>query len=117
MTRWLEELADFDYEVVHHPGKQHQNADALSRKMCKQCGTLVGGKEITLEAQLNAIDVSVTQSILPIWSNREIKEQKTQDSYIKILGDGCSAIFSHIDFNLVSSGSYNHCGLKERICC
>ena len=44
MTRWLEALAEFDYEVVHHPGKQHQNADALSRKMCKQCGTLGGGK-------------------------------------------------------------------------
>ena len=82
MARWLEALAD---EVVHHPGKQHQNADALSRKMCKQCGSQVGGEEITLEAQLNAVDVSATQSILPIWSNREIKEQQTQDSDIKIV--------------------------------
>ena len=46
-------LAEFNDEVVHHPGKQHQNADALSCKMCKQCGTQVGGEEITLEAQLN----------------------------------------------------------------
>ncbi|KAL5515368.1 hypothetical protein EMCRGX_G000526 [Ephydatia muelleri] len=85
VARWLEALAEFDYEVVHRPGKQHQNADALSRKMCKQCGTQVGGEEITLEAQLNAVDVSATQSILPIWSNREIKEQQTQDSDIKIV--------------------------------
>ena len=85
VARWLEALAEFAYEVVHRPGKQHQNADALSRKMCKQCGTQVGGEEITLEAQLNAVDVSATQSILPIWSNREIKEQQTQDSDIKIV--------------------------------
>eukprot|EP00731_Ephydatia_muelleri_P024436 Em0016g707a len=39
VARWLETLAEFDCEVVHRPSKQHQNADALSRKMCKQCGT------------------------------------------------------------------------------
>ena len=117
VARWLEALAEYDYEVVHRPGKQHQNADALSRKMCKQCGTQVGGEEITLEAQPNAVDVSATQSILPIWSNREIKEQQTQDSDIKIVRGWGSAIFSQIDVSLVSAGSYNHCGLKGRICC
>ena len=69
MARWLEALAEFDYEVVHHTGKQHQNADALSCKMYKQCGTQVGEDEVALEAQLNAKEVSATQSILPIWSN------------------------------------------------
>ena len=54
MDRQLEAFAEFDNEVVHRPGKQHQNADALSRKMCKQCGTQVGGEEITLEAQMYA---------------------------------------------------------------
>ena len=38
VARWLEQLAEFDNEVVHHQGKQHTNADALSRGMCKQCG-------------------------------------------------------------------------------
>ena len=84
MARWLEALAHFDYEVVHHPGKQHQNADALSRKMSKQCGTQLGREEISLEAQLNAVE-SAAQSILPIWPNRKIKEHQTQDSDIKII--------------------------------
>ena len=29
MAKWLEALAEFDYELVHYPGKQNQNADAL----------------------------------------------------------------------------------------
>jgi hypothetical protein len=31
VQRWLEILADFDFEVVHRAGKAHANADALSR--------------------------------------------------------------------------------------
>ena len=36
--RWLEVLEEFDFNVCHRPGRQHVNADALSRKPCKQCG-------------------------------------------------------------------------------
>lgn len=36
--RWLERLSEFDFEIIHRPGRQHGNADALSRKPCKQCG-------------------------------------------------------------------------------
>ena len=31
LARWIERLAVFDYVVTHRPGKQHVNADALSR--------------------------------------------------------------------------------------
>ena len=31
LARWMEELSQFDMSVVHHPGKYHINADALSR--------------------------------------------------------------------------------------
>jgi len=31
LARWIERLAVFDYTIVHRPGKQHVNADALSR--------------------------------------------------------------------------------------
>ncbi|KRY27736.1 Retrovirus-related Pol polyprotein from transposon [Trichinella spiralis] len=39
VARWLEKLAEFDFEVVHRPGKKHQNADALSRRACRECGS------------------------------------------------------------------------------
>ena len=31
VARWLETMAEFQYEVIHRPGKQHCNADSLSR--------------------------------------------------------------------------------------
>ena len=31
LSRWILELSQFDMVIVHHPGSQHMNADALSR--------------------------------------------------------------------------------------
>jgi len=36
--RWLEILEEFEFDICHRPGRQHGNADALSRKPCRQCG-------------------------------------------------------------------------------
>jgi transposase InsO family protein len=36
--RWLEILEEFNFTVEHRPGAKHGNADALSRRPCKQCG-------------------------------------------------------------------------------
>ena len=38
LARWMEHLQQFQFEIVHRPGRQHQNADALSRHPCNQCG-------------------------------------------------------------------------------
>ena len=37
MARWLERLQEYDFDIVHRRGRQHQNADSLSRLPCKQC--------------------------------------------------------------------------------
>ena len=42
LARWLEMLQEFDFEIVHRKGRLHNNADALSRIPCKQCGRLEG---------------------------------------------------------------------------
>lgn len=46
---WLEKLQEYNFSIVHRPGKKHMNADALSRLLCQQCsiafhngGALVG---------------------------------------------------------------------------
>ncbi|KRY03530.1 Retrovirus-related Pol polyprotein from transposon, partial [Trichinella patagoniensis] len=40
VARWLESLAELDFEVEHRAGRLHGNADALSRTSCAQCGRL-----------------------------------------------------------------------------
>ncbi|KAL7857234.1 hypothetical protein SRHO_G00161330 [Serrasalmus rhombeus] len=36
LARWLEKLAEYDFQVVHRPGRHHQNADVMSRRPCRQ---------------------------------------------------------------------------------
>jgi len=38
VARWLEVLGTYDFEIQHRPGLRHNNADALSRGPCRQCG-------------------------------------------------------------------------------
>ena len=38
LARWLEKLQAFQFTIVHRPGRKHNNADALSRRPCRQCG-------------------------------------------------------------------------------
>ena len=37
MTRWLEVLSAYNFEIQHRPGKQNLNADGLSRRPCIHC--------------------------------------------------------------------------------
>jgi transposase InsO family protein len=37
-ARWLEQLEEFDFEVIHRIGARHGNADALSRRPCRGRG-------------------------------------------------------------------------------
>lgn len=39
LARWLEELAQYNMEIVHRPGKKHTNLDGISRY---NSGTRVG---------------------------------------------------------------------------
>ena len=36
-ARWLELLEEYEFDIEHRPGKKHANADAMSRRPCKQC--------------------------------------------------------------------------------
>ena len=38
LARWLQKLQQYDFDVVHRAGKNHQNADALSRCPCLSSG-------------------------------------------------------------------------------
>ena len=36
-SRWLEQLEEFSFTVEHRSGNKHTNADAMSRRPCRQC--------------------------------------------------------------------------------
>ena len=46
IARWMEELSQYDMEIMYRPGKQHLNADALSRMPVKEGCYHYQGKEI-----------------------------------------------------------------------
>jgi len=37
LARWLEKLQEFQFTIVHRPGRAHGNADALSRQPVRHC--------------------------------------------------------------------------------
>ena len=38
LARWLEKLQEYQFTIIHRPGRTHNNADALSRAPRQQCG-------------------------------------------------------------------------------
>ena len=47
LARWLEKLQEFQFTIIHHPGKAHSNADALFRRHCgKECPDAHGNTKI-----------------------------------------------------------------------
>ena len=54
VARWLAILSEYNFQVIHCPGAQHKNADALSHSPCKQCDNA--------QEQAVAANVAATQS-------------------------------------------------------
>nr|KAG5699813.1 hypothetical protein BaRGS_013533 [Batillaria attramentaria] len=49
LARWMEELSQYDIQVVHRPGKDHTNADALSRVPAEEefCNCYEAGRDLS----------------------------------------------------------------------
>lgn len=50
-ARWLEILEEFDYTIVHRPGRHHENADSLSRR-----------EAAVVSTQLSAVTTAATDT-------------------------------------------------------
>ncbi len=74
LARWLEGLEEYHYDIVHRPGKQHGNADGLSRQQCLQCGRVHDDprpKRVTNQIRLVTIE--------PRWSAEVFRQAQTED--------------------------------------
>ena len=71
LARWLEQLQEYEFTIIHHPGKVHCNADALSRWHCsKDCP----------DTHSAATIVAVT---IPIgYSHAELRQAQLEDPSI-----------------------------------
>jgi len=80
-SRWLEILEEFNFTVEHRAGKKHENADALSRRPCRQCGIRTPETSATETAGIRALHVEEQ----PIWSMEEINRAQESDPDIGLL--------------------------------
>lgn len=58
-------LSTYDMLIEHRPGAQHQNADALSRIPCKQCGFFSSWDQEDMPGSVNTITKSAEETKLP----------------------------------------------------
>jgi hypothetical protein len=76
-ARWCEILEEFDFDIHHRPGKVHGNADALSRKPCKQCGWGSEGED-ALEVR-NIVFNAPAEVADSQWSPLKVAEETEHD--------------------------------------
>ncbi|GBM48877.1 Retrovirus-related Pol polyprotein from transposon 297 [Araneus ventricosus] len=85
IARWIQRLQEYDFEIQYRKGTFHGNADALSRRpcreSCKHCSN--AEKKFGIETDIS-VKVLTTTSVDP-WSSCEIQKAELEDSAIKTI--------------------------------
>ncbi|GBN18478.1 hypothetical protein AVEN_206311-1, partial [Araneus ventricosus] len=80
IARWIQRLQEYDFEIQHRKGTSHGNADALSRRPCKEsCKQCT--KKFGMERDIS-VKVLTTTTVDP-WSSCEIQKAQLEDPDIK----------------------------------
>jgi len=70
-ARWVMELQQYSFEIIHRPGKENKNADALSRLL-----TMKNGKKPTIVI-IDGVDgigkTSIVQNLIREWEKQGLK--------------------------------------------
>ena len=74
LARWLEKLQEFQFTIVHRPGRAHANADALSRQPVRHCNKMCP------DASSPAVN-AVTTSVMG-YSPVELQQAQADDQVI-----------------------------------
>ena len=92
-ARWLESLAEFVFEIHHRPGRQHANADALSRSAAILSNVETSELEKSTLSQCN-VDINVVNAptvseesadCLPLFSPQELAKAQTEDPDLSVV--------------------------------
>jgi len=74
LVRWLEQLEEYDFNIVHRQGKLYTNVDALSRL-----------PHMNMEGNESsdcAVSAVATTSILPLLCSQNIRSEQLQDNLV-----------------------------------
>ena len=99
MARWLERLQEFDFAIVHRPGKKHQNADALSRLPCQQCGRDSHSEKVPVVALTSLVgDVNLGKlqeedASMGLLIQAKLQDEKPPLAHIKALSKDARRLF------------------------
>ncbi len=89
VARWLEILQEYDFEVQHRPGRQHANADALSRRPClaDECRYCGRQEERGLGPSSAAVEPSDSGGDGEPFTTEQLKQQQANDPVlVKVRG-------------------------------
>ena len=91
VARWLQELGNYNLTITHRPGRQHRNADALSRNPCKVCcrqgeGTECDTVRVATRGQTRGEQTSLETRKAPVyidgWEPANIRQKQIEDPNI-----------------------------------
>ena len=80
IARWVQKLQEYQFTIIHRPGNRHNNADALSRVPCRQCG-MIPVDELTTLATVTTTDLASTMAYSP----EELRAAQLEDPSIGLV--------------------------------
>ncbi|GBN77586.1 Retrovirus-related Pol polyprotein from transposon 297 [Araneus ventricosus] len=82
IARWILRLQEYDFEIQHRKGTSHGNADALSRRPCRESCKHCSNAEKKFGIETDTSVKVLTTSVDP-WSSCEIQKAQLEDPAIK----------------------------------
>ncbi|GBN26385.1 Retrovirus-related Pol polyprotein from transposon 297 [Araneus ventricosus] len=81
IARWIQRLQEYDFKIQHRKGTSHGNADALSRRPCKEsCKHCTNAeKKFGMETDIS-VKVLATEDA---WSSSEVQKAQLEDPAIR----------------------------------
>ena len=81
LARWLETLGSYDFEVEHRPGKQHINADALTRLPFPEGNSAAESEVALAESETTAFKIREVDTSVGI-TTAELVESQEKDQHL-----------------------------------
>ncbi|GBM75270.1 Retrovirus-related Pol polyprotein from transposon 297 [Araneus ventricosus] len=87
IARWIQRLQEYDFEIQHRKGTSHGNADALSRRPCRESCKHCSNAEKKFGIETDTSVKVLTTTFVDLWSSCEIQKAQLKDSAIKPISE------------------------------